>query len=289
MKKFNLFSVLCALLVAPSFTSCMDDNKNNVTTYQQLQSYFNVYTHVSGARQEMSGNVSYAITYKLSDAKADLTMVGIKLPDGVNLPSISFADLPLTNEGAWLKIKSTTPVPNGSSFQVSFGNLDVEVADRQIGEYYSPATIISYMVGEWYVNSFPQCYITSGNPKVTNGDNVYEPTGEAAPYSLTFDPAKRTCTVSIQGMQFDPKMPAQNMRFKDIPFTAAGNTLTVASADAFTPYTVNGDNTEIPFTRGQISNFRADYSSSNGVKMSFDFTMGETTYKAVINSQYNQN
>lgn len=289
MKKLSLALSSLALAAMMSFTSCMNNGKNDITVSQQLPGFFNVYTHVSGSGKQMSDNVTYTVTYNYTEGTANLAIVGLKLPGGQSFPSIGFANEKFTESGGWRKINVSTPIPAGSNFNISFNNLIFNVADRQIGDYYSPATEISFIAGEWYVNSFPKVYIASGKPQVTSPDNtVFEPLGDDAVYGLSYDIEKGTCTISIRGMQFASQMPAQNMRFKDIPFTASGNTLLVAQTEGFTPYILGTNDVETPFTRGEVSNFRALYASDNGVVMSFDFTMGGVTYHAVINSQYDK-
>jgi len=288
MKRIKLLSFVGALALMLGFTSCLNDDKDDVTVYQQLSSYFNVYQHVSG-RQTLADGVSYMVTYNFTKATADINMTGIKLPDGAAYPTLSFQGLTFTQKDAWKKINVMDPALSGSNFPVAFGNLIFDVADRYVENYYSPATNISYSISEYTVHSFPKAYLTSGTPKVTGPSGVFEPVEGQAPYSFTFDPAKKLCTISIQGMQFDNRMPAQNMRFKDIPFTVSGNTIAIESADPFNPYIVSesGSNiVETPFTRGTISNFKAIYGSTTGATMSFDFEMDGKKYTAVVNSLY---
>lgn len=289
MKKYSLFALFLALAATMTLTSCMDDNKNDMKVYQQLQSYFNVYTPVGGGAQQMTTPVSYSVTYNYSKATAELTITGLRLPGGTAYPSLSFKDLKFTEDGVWRRISAAIPELSGSGFNVALSNLKLNVADRQVASIYSPATEISFTAGEWYVNSFPTLYLTSGSPSVISPDgSKYEPEGDDAPYSLSFNPTTETCTISIQGMKFAPNMPAQNMRFKDLPFTATGNTIVVAKKDAFTPYILGGNDVETPFTRGSVSNLRAAYSSADGVQFGFDFTMAGMTYHVVINSLYNK-
>ncbi len=289
MKKTKLLAFAGALALMLGFTSCLNDDKDDVTVYQQLTSYFNVYQHVSG-RQTLTDGVSYTVTYNFTKATADISMTGIKLPDGAAYPTLSFQGLTFTQKDAWKRINVMAPALSGSNFSVAFGNLIFDVADRYVENYYSPATDISYNISDYTVHSFPKAYLTSGIPKVTGPSGVYEPIEGEAPYSLTFDPAKKLCTISIQGMQFDNQMPAQNMRFKDIPFTVSGSTITIESAGPFNPYIVSESGSSIvetPFTRGTITNFKAVYGSTTGVIMSFDFEMAGKNYSAAVNSLYN--
>ncbi len=290
MKKLNLLTALCAGAVLLSASSCIKSDNDDMQVYQTLSSYFNVYTNPNGTQQEFSSGVTYGINYNLSQSTAVVSITGIKVPGGSTYPSLSFANLKFTTdaEGLWRKINVPFPTPYESGFSLNFSNLVLNVADRNIAGIYSPATVISYNIGDWTVNSFPELYLTEGTPVVTSDEGTFDPGTDPAPYSLSFDPEKQLCTITIEGMQFAQAMPAQNMRFKDIPFTVTGDAITIASNEPFTPYTVSGSNTEVPFTRGQISNFRAFFFSNNGVKISFDFTMGGKTFKAEINSLYNK-
>lgn len=288
MKKINLWSLLVAFTAVFAMTSCMDDNKEDTKVLVQLKNYFNVYTHVNGSTQEMSSNVSYDVVYNYTKATANIAMTGIKMPGSTNIPSVTFTGLPLKENGAWRTVTAATPVPSDFNLSVAFSNLTFNVADRQVLGYYVPATVINYTMGEWQVNSFPSLYLATAKPKVTDPEGkTYEPDGDAAEYSFSYDPEKRTCVVSIQNISFSPSMPAQSIRFKDIPFNAAGNTLSASRSEAFNPYVLTGNDSETPFKAGEVSNFRATYTSSNGAEMAFDFTMAGKTYSVVMSSLYN--
>lgn len=288
MKKLNLLPAMCAMALLLSASSCMKNDPDDVQYYQTLQSYFNVYTNVNGSQQEIVSGLNYGVNYNITQGTASVAITGLKLPGGETYPTLTLSNLKFTtdDEGLWRNINDPAPILYESGFYVNISNLVLNVADRVIENVYSPASVVSYNIGDWYVNSFPEFYLTSGSPVVTSDEGVFEPDTDPAPYSLNFDPAKRTCSISIQGMQFAQNMPAQNMRFKDIPFTAIGNSIIVASTEPFTPYTISGSDTEVPFTRGEISNFRAVYFSNNGVTISFTFTMGGKSFKAEINSLY---
>ncbi len=289
MKATKLLSLIVAATAMCTSTSCMKSDNDDITVVQSLSSYFNVYTR--GNDQVIIPGVGYNIIYNYTQTYATISISGLKVPEQSNayptltLPNIEFKQ----DQIGWKRI-SVPQVTAANSALVNVAtllNFNFSVADRYVQDYYSPAVNISYNIDGWQVNSFPSNYLAQGSTVVSTDEGQYKPEPEQeAIYSITYDPEKKTCDISIVGAQFAQNMPAQNMRFKAIPFEPEAYSLIASHKDPFVPMLVGSTGAETPQDKFPISNLMCIYNAATGLYVKFDCTIGPTVYHVVMNDTY---
>lgn len=290
MKASKILSLIAGAALLGSATSCMkNDDKNDIVTTQALTSYFNVCS--TDRQQVMLPNVSYNVVYNYTQTAATITMNGIKVP-GMDspYPTLTLPPLGFTESVVgWKYITMPQVTASNSSLSTAptLMNFTFNLADRYVNTLYSPAENISYKIGEWDIHSFPTTFLAQGSTVVRCGDSEFRPTEDAeAIYSINYDPEKATCEISIVGAQFALAMPAQNMRFKAIPFCGDGASLVASAAGPFTPMIVSSTGAETPQPGFPISNLMCIYNATTGLYVRFDCTIGQNVYRVVMNDTY---
>lgn len=285
MKNFKFFSISLALIGASLFSSCLNDKENEYTSSDSLPGFFNVFVDQDG-EMTIKEDVSYKITWTYSgDTKANVDIVGLKLPDGSKYSTVQFLDLPWKiNTRGWQAIEATNPTPSGGQ-SIVFDKFSLQMINRYYNSYqFPPCTSIQYTINgnEYYVYSLPSQIIEVGETTVINqadpsAEAFVKGTDDSPFYYFILNPADQTAFIVIQGAQFAQNMPAMNMKFPGLKFEVDpyGGTVMMKGND-ITPTLMTGV-TDInaagtPFEGAKINNLWADYRPLSGVDLQFDCT-----------------
>lgn len=277
--KFSKLLTFCAAAAALCLTSCMKNGENKTT--QTLPGYANTAFDRYGTELDAYDGVGYSIELNYDDMKADITIEGLKI-NGQKFTSMTFKDVSWkVNSMNWQVIEAVNVTPASQLPAPTFDNLSIWIFQRYIGSQYMPFVRMSYTVGGQNVVSLPTALINGGTTTVTapgQPDYVQDPDKISAEdqtyYILTFDPEKKLAELSISGAKFNDRMPAMNLRFKDIPYqvTAEGlYKLNIASIPE--PMVVGSDGKETPNPSFPITDLYCSTDACNNMTLNFTCTL----------------
>ncbi len=283
MRNLKQLSISLALITASLFSSCLGDKDNDYTTTDKLTGYFNVIFDKDG-NQTFKEGVSYEVKWTYSDnVKADLSIIGLQLPDGQKYSSLNFNDVnwKLNNRG-WQDITLTDATPSNVPGLV-FDKLNFQLLNRIYGSLQFPAcSVIEYTINdsEYRVISLPQQTVEVGTTRVTDpSGKVFTMNDSESPfYYFILNPSDQSGFVVIQGAKFAENMPAMNMKFPGMKFNVDEYGNIILHANEITPTLLSAGTTDIntpgtPFEAAKITNFVSDYRPGSGVDMNFTCTI----------------
>ncbi|MDE7375670.1 MAG: hypothetical protein K2N16_02345 [Muribaculaceae bacterium] len=277
--KFSKILYFCAAAAAICLTSCMKNGENKTT--QTLPGYLNTSFDSYGTEVAYCNGVGYTIDLNYDDMKADVTIEGLSV-NGQKFTSMTFKDISWKkNSMGWQVIEAMNVTPVSQLPAPTFDNISLWIYQRYIGSQYMPFVRMSYSIGGQYIVSMPTALINGGTTTVTapgQPDYVQDPdkinAEDQTYYIFTFDPAKSVAELSIAGAKFNDRMPAMNMRFKNIPYQVTKDGLYKLSISSIPePVVVGSDGTETPNPSYPITDFYCSTDACNNMTLNFTCTV----------------
>lgn len=283
MKNLKQLSLGFAVLTATLFSSCLGNKENDYTTTDKLTGYFNVIFDSEGNKTFNEG-VAYEVKWTYNtDQKADLSITGLKLPDGQKYGTVTFSDVSWKiNARGWQDISLSDAVPHNIPSGLVFDRFNFQMLNRIYGNLQFPAcSMIEYTINNTYrVISLPQQTVEVGSTRVSDpSGKVFTMDETNSPfYYFILNPDNQTAFLVIQGAKFAEQMPAMNMKFPGLKFDVDANGIIMIHADELTPTLLAEGTSDInaagtPFEAARITNFMADYRPGSGVDMTFTCTI----------------
>lgn len=277
MKKLLIPGLMLAL-ASTALTSCMDDEDNkttNTVTRSYTECFNTVYDSATG-EITYNTNPSYTINITtVSDGTATVavSMSGVRFGDLAGTFDLPAVDFKMSTTGfSTASATDLRPVSNVQPVPVTFDTFSFGLLDRYIRNEATaqteivPAYTISFMVnGRYTVTVYPTRSLYFAKTTSTADADGSEFTSTNPRYTVTLNPATLKGSISIAGAQFLANMPAMNMDFTDIPFTAGINTLELA-AESLVP-SIAGT----PYPSFPISNLELDLKAADSTgELEFD-------------------
>lgn len=263
------FLILGAAMILPS---CSKHDKDEITE-QTLGTYYNIITDINTGEKTIQKDVSYSVRRNYSNLKVELTVTGLKLPDGLSFPAFTVGPTKWTADGAWLNtgatdafVTSTSSVRIPTLTNYTF-NSWIRYFDNINGSTY---TEISYTVNDRYkVNSYPYVNIAWGNTVSVDTKNGQDYSTDQTIYVVEVDPEKNTATLSINNFCMSPESNISVVYIKDIPYTQADDgtlSMELTSGDAVIAGGTDDDAQKMPFTDLKFSLKRGLIRLSYGIE-----------------------
>lgn len=282
----NLSLALTMVVLLLTTTACPGGSSNNDYKMEQnLSNTMVVVTDLTTGAQNQYTDVGYHIVYNYTKATADIAISGLKLPGGVDYPVIQLKDLKFSMDTNGYRIVEGTNVigqVQGVAAQPEFNSFRYVILDRVIKNAYLPAISFQYTVNGKY------SVVCTSTAQVLMGSTMSSAPGQtpyasAAPiYVIEFDTKTQQAAVTVNGAQFAPNMPAQNMTFKGIPYTisATGHVKLTASQPIIPE--IGGT----PFPAFPILNFNATGTFDSKFEVSFQCRAMGQLYEITANLPY---
>lgn len=267
---------MCAILACGT-SSCGNDSDNDYIVEQSILSAF---VHVNDISQGISADytgVSYKIVYNYTTGKASVAITGMRLPGNVNYPTINLDNLDFeVDQAGYRKISGTNIASTVSGFASApvFTRFSLIVLDRMFNEGYYPAISATFTIDGIYrcVSALP-VQLLLGKTTTTGADGS-QFTDDSQMYGLTFDFETKRVTLVINGAKFLQNMPAQNMEFRNMPYTIDNQgIITISNPGTLIPYIGS-----TPYSAFPIANFQGQLDLSTGMILSFNCNAHGTDY-----------
>lgn len=276
-------AVLLAGAVCSGLSSCSKEGSGETIVSYPLAGCFAMVADLNAGTVNYYQGVNYETVMNISQYTATVNLTGLQMPSGERYPSIELSGLKIKADGSWTVVSASTPTVGVSGFGTvpSFRDFDMHIYDRMIGDYYVPGLCINYTVdGRYKVFSSREGQIVFGTSVSTDPDGKTF-TNPDASCGLTFDTKTMKVMVELPGSQFASGMPAQNIVFKDVPFTLGIDGIARFEMSALTPFIG-----ETPYPQFPISDLKAVYDFRNGLTMNFTCTLGPKPYAVELTGKY---
>lgn len=282
MKKTNFLALVLSLAAAlGALTSCNTGSSSDYITRQVLSNFINVTNDYTTTGDVVANTgVGYVIELNMTKAVANITIEGVKLPNGTTFGQLLLVNVPFTiKDGGWIEINQSMVVPvTSAGLQApTMSSFVFRICDRMLAsDLYYPLFDIRYTMEGYNLVSVPPSVINSGNTVVSApGQATYSPDDEEVPplYGITFDVTNKKANLTIQGAKFASAMPALNMSFQDIPFEFLSNGTAVLKSDYLEPVLVTGSNSTTPMPNYPITNLTCTTDDMNNMSLQFTCTI----------------
>ncbi len=273
MKKYIAILSL-ALIACVGAVSCSDNNEVDTITRTDLTNYFANVQNVSTGVDACYSNVGYSVLLNYSKLTADVTISGLRLPDGTQFPTMTIAGMPWNIDATGRKViqaTNLTPSIPGFANVPVVGSFTMTIFDRILtvdgGQaVYSPGVCVKMLINDRFsvTSSYSpqQLFGTTASKSELTGSTFNT---RATWYQVKFNPDTRRLTIVMNNARFAEEMTRGfNIELRDLPVTFKGTSMEF-SVEAVTPYI--GDT---PFEQFPITNLKGSFDMSKGLNFEFD-------------------
>ncbi len=167
--KFTKTLLACAgiLALGTGMTSCLGGGNSDMTYTQSMTGFFNVVFDSPYDEPEYFNSVGYQIQFNTTQAIADVSIDGLKLPDA-QYPMLTFKNVKWSMPNYWKTINLTAVQPVSLTMAPVFDSFKMRILDRYVlGGMYAPLMQVQYSISGSTINSIPSGVICEGNTSVT--------------------------------------------------------------------------------------------------------------------------
>lgn len=250
-------SILLALCIAIFSSSCDNSNDGEITTTSSVNQIYTVTMPNGSTLTFPECNLLYEVDYVAG--KMDITINNVKFSPKMPEITMKVNDISFINDKNGTKISATNIIPEVGENDMpeytisSITGRITSSAFTGANKHQITLTLESGIVITFHPSPLVFEYEskTSVNPHTSSTSNQFEST--TSTYALKFDANNSTADLYIYGAKFAKKMPAMNMVFKNIPFTASKTGFTM-SIESLTPSIIGKTGSETPAPNYNISN-----------------------------------
>lgn len=265
-------SILLALCFAVFTMSCDNSNDGEIKTTISGNQIYTV-TSTNGSTLTFPAcNIKYEIDYIAG--KVDITLNNVKFSPRMPEITMKINDIHFTNSQNGIKINTTnlTPEVAGNLMpEYTISSLSGRIATSNFTGA-SKSKISLTLENGTTITFFPSPIVfeydsnTMVNAHSSDLQDHYST--DKVCYVLEFSSTAETANLLIYNAKFAEKMPAMNMAFKNIPFTASKTGFTM-SIESLTPSIIGKTGSEYTDPTYNISNLNIKV---DGNRLSTDFT-----------------
>lgn len=265
-------SILLTFFMAVAFVSCDDSDDNTLTTTTSVYQIYTVTAADGSTLTFPASNFVYEVDY--NEGEIDITLNNVKFSPRMPEITMEINDIPFTYTESGIKMNATNLIPEVGDEPMpnyTISTFSGRIATSELTE--SSKCKISFVVGGGFtVTAYPTplVYEFESNTIVNNTaiNSVDQFTSDDSSYVLKLDAANSTADLYIYDAKFAERMPAMNMVFKNIPFTANNSGFTMSS-EALTPSIIGSTGSETPAPNYTISNLSINV---DGDRLATNFT-----------------
>lgn len=295
MKKTKLFALMLSVVVALGvLSSCNTGGSSDYVTRQVLSGFTNVTTDYTTGDKAITTGIGYVVEINYTKGTADVTIEGLKLPNGKSFGQLILYSLPVSmSTDGWIEIKPgamVTPTTSAGLQAPTFTSFTFRICDRMFSnDLYYPLFDIRYSVDSYNLVSVPQTLINVGTTLVASeGQPNYSPSESEEPlYGIILNTTNMTATIQIQGAKFASAMPALNMAFTNIPFTFEDNGYVSLKSESLEPSIITGTNSTTPMPNYPITNLTCHADGQNNMTLGFTCTIKSERDGQATETAYN--
>lgn len=298
MKTSKILSFL-AIFAMCTLTSCLGTGEDSQKVKSTLGNLFNAIVDKSTGEITLYNNASFQVEWDYSKNVANLTAMGIQLPNSTILPRIQIDNAPIkSSANGWIDVSVTDYSPVDYAGTILFNYFTMKVSQTSFS--------VSYLINNQYqVYAFPQLFGVQGNTRITNVNTgeVFQYNGDMRPsYYISYDTATKNGFIVIQNAKFKESEATSNIKLPLLPFNVvpAGTSGSVHMASneskpalmssTLDATTINGSGS--PINNATATNVVADYDPNYGMTIRFDYildngTLGTEKYHVDFDVNFN--
>lgn len=267
----KLLPILMLALGLGLFTSCNNSEPKETVTTQAFSDFYGMVQNVSDGSVMAYKQVSYQVDINYTNLTADISLTGLKLPNGDVFPTLQFRNIPWTMEGNVRRIfaERVTPSAVGMNDLPAFSHFEFRIIDRILENgnqgLYSPGVSCSMVISDIY--SFTSTYFPQviwGETKSISALNATEFSTDKTYYEISYSRESKTMNLMMYNARFDENMDrGLNIELRNIPVKIRPGKMTFDVSE-ITPFI--GDT---PFTQFPITDLKGTFYFTGGLTMEF--------------------
>lgn len=281
MKKTKILSLLAAITLSlGSLTSCFGDGESTTKYTTPLGNLFNAVVDQSTGDVTLYSNVSYQVEWDLSNNIANITVMGLQLPNSSIYPKIEIKDLNMKYDyNGWYTVSATDYIPADYAGNMIFNYLNFTVDTN-----FSPISINYIVDNKFKVYSLLQMFGIVGNTRITNQNtnSSFAYNGDICPsYYISYDVSTKMGYLVIQNFKLTENGSTFNVKLPLLPFSVNSSGFVTMAADSVTPAQLSAtldsssalNSSGTALENATASNISILYEPSVGVYIKFDYTV----------------
>lgn len=285
MKKFSFLAILA--IIAAIFSSCKSDEPQGLKSQQNFTHCYAKIVDSSANHEEYS--ISTPVTVHLEVMydlhTCNITISGLKRPDGSMYPTITFEEVSWkVEDNTWGVCNENEPtvksnlgdaLPKISALKFRWNNR--ELLSATTGEDGLTICDFSFTIDQQYLVYGSRSEFILAGETVSSAEGVDTFISKYPIYTILLKFDTMTADIRITNANFAQAMPMMQMDFPDVPFTFAwGNTIQL-EAEALVP-TIKG----VPYPSFPITKLSGTVKPSEGATMQFNCGVRGVTYNVNV-------
>jgi hypothetical protein len=222
MKKFFYLIVLTIAVVATSCESHEDDNK-----FSEKIGLSQLYSVTMGNKTTLYKPVMFTYELNYNEGTADITINGVQFSPMMPAITMEIEDIRFTKSISGIKLNATNIVPEVDDKPIpeyTISSLNCRIASSQILNF--SIAELSFVVNNSITVNVSSPTLTFEHESQTDVRKVYSSNSNDdfhfnnASYAIYLNPDNNLAQVYVFNMKFAEKMPAMNMIFPNVTYTA---------------------------------------------------------------------
>ena len=284
MKILRTLSVAFAALVLAFASSCSNEKEENTNEFSIPLCYEYATDLQLGPTASYTG-LNYVVSINYVKMSANVTVSGLRLPDGTAFPTFVIPDLDLKlNDQGWLKATGKERKIQISSVSggLNLTNIEMGYFARHIGQELAPGYYLKFTAANRYRILSGQTQVKmTGDTESVNTVTGSEFETDASTYVVDINPELGMLNITIVRAQFSADMPNNlTITLPNIPYTVDEGKMKFGIASLIP--TFGGD----PFPAFPISNLDGELDLEEGLELEFGCTFRGTLYRIDVDTWY---
>lgn len=282
MKKFFYLIVLTIAVFATSCESHEDDNK-----FSEKIGLNQLYSVTMGNKTTLYKPVMFTYELNYNEGTADITINGVQFSPMMPAITMEIEDIRFTKTISGIKLNATNIVPEVDDKPIpeyTISSLNCRIASSQILNF--SIAELSFVVNNSITVNVSSPTLTFEHESQTDVIKVLSSNSNDdfhfnnASYAIYLNPDNNLANIYIYNMKFAEKMPAMNMIFPNVPYTATSSGFEL-KCDELIPTLNNAEKT--PVDTYPIHAFNAKI--ANGL-LTVSFACTKVGNEAMVNRSF---
>lgn len=268
---FSLLPLAILAIAAITATSCKNDDDKDTVVDLHATNCFEHISDISSGTSAFYEGMAYGIHINYTQSTANIEILGLRLPNGTQYPSINLVDVPFTIDAQdWIEIAGANIAATcpGAVHAPTMTTFNMRLKQRTIDGNFIPAFSVYFSMDYLYSVLSAQGEQMSWGTTTTKAADGGVSVTNATVYYVNINVSTRTADITLNGASFISGMPPMNIRFPNVPFTVTGNKM-VFEQNALIPFI--GDT---PYTRFPITGLYGQLDFGKGFELDFTCTPG---------------
>lgn len=269
-------SIMAVAAICLGMASCNTSGSSEYKMQQSVAPCINI-TRASDGEVKLTTGISYFIIYNFTAQTADVTIQGLKSPEGTSFGQLVLSNLQFGIDPAgWRTIAAQNATPDANTgLAPAISSFSFRIMDCAVLNQYFPLLNVSYNVNGVAYRTVPSVMVGIGETQATTADgaNTYTSKEDEAPvYFFAIDTEKKTATLKVLNAQFQEEMGRTCLEVRDIPFTVSSSGLFSISKEGASQVYTGSELSSLTLNNNVvISDLTGSFDATNNLYLNFQY------------------